>query len=64
MQILMGAALIALSLTMLAFAQTSGFVPVRRPIYRVYRADRPSYFWTLIAGYAMIGAIGIRILTR
>lgn len=62
MNILCGSVLIALSLTILAFAQCNGYVPVSRPTYRVYRDERPAYFWNLIAAYALVGTIGIHIL--
>jgi hypothetical protein len=47
---------------MLAFSARAGYVPVSRPTHRVYRNQRPAYFWTLIACWALIGIIGLRIL--
>jgi hypothetical protein len=63
MNTIMGSALIALSLTMLAFSEVTGYLPVGRPTRRVYRDQRPIYFWTLICCYGLIGIIGMRILT-
>ena len=61
---ILGSGLVALGATMLAFAQRRGYLPVSRPTHRVYRQQRPRYFWALIAGYALVGAIGIHILSN
>lgn len=64
MTTVMASALAALSLTMILFAQCAGYVPVSRPTYRVHRASRPAYFWTLIACYVLVFAMGIFVLIR
>ena len=58
----MGSAFVALSLTIIAFSQVAGYVPVSFPIYRVYRHERPAYFWTLMACYVLIGTSGVYVL--
>ncbi len=57
MNIIMGVILIAFSLFMIASSHWKGYVPVSFPKYRVYRAQQPVYFWTLIAGYTLVCAV-------
>ena len=63
MTTIMGSLLVAMSLTMIGFSFHAGYVPVSFPTYRVYR-HRRVYFWTLIACYTLVCAMGCFILAN